>query len=222
MDKMVTENEVAQAVAQSFALANRETTQDNLCYTIKELTAEINGSLKCYCLSAEDVRTALRKGVLGEYGEYFTLSTVTFVKFLKTYVTLRQPTVKQLPYKATITDEELKNRQISGIIQSYEQYCTSGDLQDLGSWKYNFLDKHHLISYTTEEKWQAIRDAAKAAQSTRDTPKNKTLSISDYVAQRYAPNDYITKAKLILLRQFFNLVKDNDFKEEFYNSLKKI
>lgn len=216
-DKREAQKEIRKIISLTFQRKGQIVEDKDLGFFSADLLRIILNDFKF--LRIDELRTALEKGVLGEYGEYFGLNTVTYCNWIKSYLSqeergkeimkLNQPKHKEKEPSNAEKLEGMKNyiRRIFGIHKNLKQ-CN--DSFNLG---YNFLNRYGLIPHTADER-NAILDLAKEQigeelklqlQESRSLERNeKKAQLEDFLNGN--SDKAISRAKLITLNDFFRIV----------------
>src|SRR5690606_10232866 len=115
-----------------------------------------------------EIPIAINKGVLGDYGEFYGLSVVTVVKFIKShYASLKRAELaKQIKPKEEAkqppTLEEQKIIAKQHLIDEFEKFKTTKTIPLSGVYLYRFLSEHFgLVSFSNELKYRMYYEASK-------------------------------------------------------------
>ena len=230
--KDMTEVELAACITEVTTLKNRLLTPTVLSVTVKEvlrLLAE-NYSLLDRC----ELLKILRNGIYGQYGEFFEISAVTIRSWIDAYLTSHErelylqsqakaKQLKAISSTSTLTEKSKRETIVNNIITTFQEYeKDTSSLRDFGNVKYNYLDEHHLIAATPQEKWAAMQKAKTDVEAEKQRQRMKAASISDWIKKiRYSQNgDLISRAKTIVLTDFFSKIISNNKQENFIKALK--
>ncbi len=154
--------------------------ESKVSHVFEDLAEEIKKTVPNIRLS--EIPIAIHKGILGDYGDYYGLSIVSVIKFLKSHYTSgkRAEIAKQLPTKEDKKPIPTKKEQIElakrHLLDSFEKFKSVGDIGYSAVYLYRYLnDDFKLISFTNEVKWRIYYRAILGIKNQRDTGTIKTV-----------------------------------------------
>ena len=175
-------------------------------------------------LTIGEVAISLDKGVKGDYGDYYGLNTMTFLKWTQSYKessarekALEEGQRKLLPIAVSLTQEELDMKMRNDAYIDYKIFADFGKFHCVPS-TYDLLSKLGILSISEEEKKVFVERARsrlieqnKAAQFktnnewdfkklTSDISKINSISESGELL-------IIDEAKTMILEEYFLKVK---------------
>lgn len=165
----------------------------------------------------EEFPIAVRKGAMGEYGEFFGINVATVTGFVKAYMAsekrsqqvalLHQPSEKKLP-----SAEEIEKMETDMIIMAFEKFKKQGHYEDFGNHVYHKLDARGLITFTNDVKHGFMKQARQNIES-RNNPatasslpeRNKMLAFLEQLEAGDASSEAVIKseAKKVALTEYF-------------------
>lgn len=158
------ESVVMQAVHKAFKDRGQfEIDPDTIDHIVNNLSADILKA--CPFIRIAEIPIAIEKGILGDYGDFYGLNVITFVKFIKSHYNSlnRANLAKQLPVdtveKQKPTEEEEKATKISLILKSFEAYKLNGFYQDYGNYIYKSLKEFNVFSFSEDQKLLYLSNA---------------------------------------------------------------
>lgn len=200
------ELEIDKAVLPSLIKANKDLgftiEESKLSHLFDGIATEIKRNVPNIRLL--EIPIAINKGILGDYGEFYGLSVVTVIKFLKAHYEsekranlakqVKPPEVeKQIP-----TEEEQRALAKIHLVDSFNKFKLTKDLGYSGVYLYRYLNKDFkAISFTVEIKWKIYYQAIISIQSKKETGTLKDFMISP-----------ASKKELQELRKFTSEYKD--------------
>lgn len=217
------DSDIAEAVAKCIAWTRTQITPKETIFLIQEVQNLVREDFRCYCLIPQEIQTAFRKGVFGEYGKYYGINAVTLISFLKEYVNSdefihsRQQESQRLarlalPPKATVTDEEVTQGYVKLILDAIDDYRNQNSMPIFATRIYDFMDTHDLINIKKEKKFEYMRKAEEQMQ--REVKKAKGIKLRDllrkYSDAKFAQATQVGIAKTLVLRDIFDKA-DDDF-----------
>jgi len=141
-----------------------DTKEEKLKHTFRTIAEEVKRSVPNIRLT--EIPIAINKGILGDYGEYFGLSVVTIIKFLKTHYTSakRAEIAKQVSHKEEekpipSIDEQKALAKVH-LIDGFERYKETKKIPFSAVYLYRFLSEHFkLVEYPNEVKFEMYYQA---------------------------------------------------------------
>lgn len=127
--------------------------EHNLCCTaILEIIR-----MRFQMLTIGDLKLAILKGSIGDYGDIMGVNTAQVVKWLQAYKDdLKRHQAKAEIRKAQIIQPETKEWTDSDrkalSMKAFDEYKSKGSYDDLGNWVYDFLDRKNVINFSTQRK----------------------------------------------------------------------
>ena len=115
-----------------------EMTAAQISFFAKETNWYINK--RCWWLSDIDIRTAFKKGLYGDYGDYFGINTVNSIKWINRFLSeKKEKNMEQKQEKKTLTEEEKYNICRNGAANAYLEFLRGNLPTNRGNWLYNYL-----------------------------------------------------------------------------------
>lgn len=122
-------------------------------------------------VSIEEIKTALRNGVYGEYGEFYGLNPKTFYNFIKSYLFSEERKAARVQFESKrlqiaqaveLTPEQRRGHVVTFTETLYKDYCAGSLLTDyIPTFIYDLLEAEQLLRLSIEEK-RVINDRAKS------------------------------------------------------------
>lgn len=180
-------------------------------------------------VSIDEIKTALRAGVYGEYGEYYGLNPKNFYNFVKQYIFSeeRKEAKKVFEQKSLLIENtilitpEIKNQNSKDFVNLlFSDYLADNLLVDfIPVYIYRFLKNEGLLLLTDQEREQ-IKDLAEKYYTRFSVSKRTQVTdrtIKDVMAspgfqgvdKEHAIDTY---SKKFAVYQFFEASKNNDKK----------
>lgn len=168
-------------------------------------------------LMLAEVSFAMRKGVFGDYGDYFGLNIVTFIGWIKAYwhsadrkKFIPPPFQLQLTRQEPISEQEKENLLRQKTTELFERYKNRNGCNDIGNAVYDYLDSLGLIKFTPQEKHAFMDKSRELIMEEYSNAKASSVSsfcrkIIDEMEEQGegARRRTILRAKKIALDEFF-------------------
>lgn len=222
----ITEQDLAKEITHIFMCKNRMITPEILVFTAKQLLSYIVENFRNYKITLDDIKVAFKKGVLGEYGEYYDLSFVELCKWLRAYIAsddyIKKFEVprKALPAKTNFISEEER------IILNFQNYRKTKQLsivQHVSIMDYNYLERNNIIVNSSDSFSCAIEEAKKFYEEQKKTKHgvNSRIYIQEVLNKNFKlrVEEY---AKIILLKKFYDKVIEKHKEEDFIIFIKNL
>ncbi len=222
-DPKALQNEVLTGIAMAFAMTgqksnfSQEEFKNELAFLVKNTSDQI--LIEVPNIRLEEIPLAIKKGILGELGEWFGLNVVTFVKFIKVYyesekrlkimIDNRIPEPEKLPP----SPEELRIAENEIIVNAFKKFSETGSYEDHGNHIYNKLDARGLIPYTGDRKKKFMEEAKSNLLARNNTKtalsleEKRTFERVVSAIMNNTPDsrkDIVREAKKIALKVLFN------------------
>jgi len=190
-------------------------TLDMVCTDLRQIINQQFRSLTPY-----DIKKAIGDGVLGKYGEVYSVSVCAIVDWLNAYITdpdriaaqnnaKKAAAVAALPQKATVTEAEDNEQRRKLIYMSYQSWLKKGEFLDFHGMSYDYLIAIKAIKPTDEEKNRLFAYHFKSECSRVAARSRKgivTIGVADTdIAKLHA----VIKSKTALVIKFFEKVKES-------------
>lgn len=226
------ELEIDKAVLPALIKANKDLgfAQDEakLSHLFDGIALEIKKNVPNIRLS--EIPIAINKGVLGDYGDYFGLSVVSVIKFLKLHYASekRAEIAKQVktkePERQIPTLEEQKAQAKIDLIAGFEKYKSSRTLPFSAVYLYRFASEHFgLIDYTNEVKFECYYEAMQSILKAKETDTDLNARHENKrVAQFLRKCIDDTPDKIECARKTAKAVKENDLQYLLRNESERI
>ncbi|WP_312363997.1 hypothetical protein [Sphingobacterium sp.] len=156
------------------------TKEEKFVHLLDNIANEIKVSVPNIRLA--EIPIAIHKGILGDYGDYFGLSIVTVIKFLKSHYTsgkryelanASKPKEKEKPKPSK---EEMDAIGKQHLLESFERFKVDRELGYSAVYLYRYLNEDFkVISFTNEVKWKIYYRAILGIKNQRDTGTIKTV-----------------------------------------------
>ena len=220
--------DLAALVTITFMRKNRETTENNILFTAKELGKALSEKYKMYRLTIGDLDKAFLNGVSGYYGEVYEIGYVAFCSWIDAYLAsdeyldkIHKSDMLALPQKSTKTEEEIEKEMYIYIILKFEDYKTSKKLIDYGSICYKYLEKKGLLKLDGKKKWDAYYKAKDKIEKLVKSKKKKRGYAFDEWKEKVIDKNYdiVHTAKLMLVKEFFDKVIQYNKEDAFKKTL---
>ncbi len=177
-----------------------------------------------------EIPIAINKGVLGDYGDYFGLSVVSVIKFLKAHHASekRAEIAKQVkakePERQIPTLEEQKAQAKIDLIAGFEKYKNTGQIPVTAVYLYRFAVKDFdLIHFTNDVKFELYYDAMhkilqEKQSDTNLNERHENRRIVDFLKRAIEE----TPDKIECARKTAKAVKENDLQYLLRNESERI
>lgn len=205
-------------VARIYALRGTPIGTENL----KFVSSELNRSIceRFPFLTVQEIGIALDKGVKKDYGDYYGLSVVTFLDWIRAYSksdeyyeARRIKADRALPEKVPPTPEEIEKHKRDSIVWAFAFYRDKKFLIDYQNTCYRYLVDNGILKLSEAEKKQIIEEAKKdivSREADRRGIRSKDIhtigELIPAVARDIAPGaaqlDFT--AKRIAVQQYFD------------------
>ncbi|SDL14856.1 Uncharacterised protein [Sphingobacterium mizutaii] len=132
---------------------------------IDHLVSSLSDSIKQSCpnIRLNEIPIAIKKGVLGEYGDYMGINVVSLVNFVKAHYAsserlnivkgIQSPSIE----KKTPSEEEIIQKDKELLITSFERFKSTGFYEDHGNYIYKIaVKKLNLFDLSEERKKQYL------------------------------------------------------------------
>lgn len=156
------------------------TKEEKFVHLLDNIANEIKVSVPNIRLA--EIPIAIHKGILGDYGDYFGLSIVTVVKFLKTHYTsgkryeLANASKPKEEEKPKPTKEEMDAIGKQHLLESFERFKIDRELGYSAVYLYRYLNEDfNVISFTNEVKWKIYYRAILGIKNQRDSGTIKSV-----------------------------------------------
>lgn len=210
---------LAQAMAKAFAdmgLKTDERRQD-INYLVQNMPAEVTRNLPNIRLA--EIPVAINRGILQQFGEFYGLNVVTFMRFLMAHYQSEQrlEAVKAHLAAATNTSESLpptprqmQQNRLNRMATAFKQYKAQGYYNDYGSLVFDNINALGKIPFDTEQEAQILQQAR---QNLIDRHSRLSLYADERASLRATLNQIIhgeanhliiTEAKRITLYALFD------------------
>lgn len=155
------------AVAKAIADLNHRATEQETYYMVNELTDNIIDHYPSLRIS--EIPGIIARGIRGHYGDFFGLSVISFEKFISAYMNSDQrlQAVHSLPPppddapREVPTEAQQFETMVQNTLHAYQRKAEGKNYDSLAALVYNFLDRLHLLQFTTAEKYDMMQDAAR-------------------------------------------------------------
>jgi hypothetical protein len=195
-----------------FELAGQKPEQKDVNIIVKEASKEIRSKYS-KTLTLKEIEFAFRKGVFGDYGDYFGINTVTIMKWLKAYYNSEERREAQrrvmssqlsLEQKTEPTDDEKRKIVIDACTKAWELAKSGEYVKDRGNTVYDFLAyERGIIHFTIEEKKAFMEQAKKELESEARGRSLEAVQTVEFFIEKITANGIIARAKRIALNAFF-------------------
>lgn len=154
--------------------------KDKLKHTFRNISEEVRKAVPN--IRILEIPIAIHQGVLGEYGDFYGLSIVTVVRFIKQhYNSLKRAEIANSIKPQEIeqpkpTKEEMDKLAKHHLLESFERFKSVGDIGYSAVYLYRYLNEDFkVISFTNEVKWKIYYRAILGIKNQRDTGTIKTV-----------------------------------------------
>jgi hypothetical protein len=175
-------------------------------------------------VTLDEIAIAVKNGIRKAYGEFYGINVTSIHQFIKAY-RISQDRADAIRKQKIYADEQQaiednNNRKLSDQEQfkymaeacqsALETYKTTGKLIDFGSAKYLFLEQYGLISLTIERKNEIYKRAKVDLDLIKSREPAKCLTLLDTLTgvQQTTKQEYIAHARLLALREYFEMCKE--------------
>jgi len=219
------------AIAKAIADLSHRATEQETYYMVNELTDNIIDHYPSLRIS--EIPGIIARGIRGHYGEFFGLSVISFEKFIAAHMASEQrlQAIRSLPPPPDDTPREAPTAaqqfetMVQNTLQAQQRKAEGKYYDSLAALVYGFLDRLHLLHFTTKEKYDMMQDAARLLSA---EIKAKLLCAPGYQRQELQRNmqafadalngtalnaeqhtQVVRKAKQLAVEAFFNEVDLN-------------
>lgn len=213
----VSDDLLRQKVSQAYFRKNQNIEPRTLELVIADLRQIISADFRS--LTPQDIAKAIDNGILGKYGEVYSVSVCAIVDWLNAYTidpdrlaamhNTAQAAKYALPQKATITDAEFDRLQRQAVYAKYADYRAKGEFLDIHSLSYDFLNSLGIINPTDKEKWEIYNKFLKSENGHADIRKRKDIVPIGVALSEIAKSNAVARCKYYFLRKFFEAVKES-------------
>jgi len=165
-----------------------------------------------------EIEMALNNGIYKKYGEYMSLSSVTFINWIDKYYTQRIDLIfkqRQIEEKLQKNKEmikpsesEIEQRMKDLALKAFETYKEKGFYDDFGNCVYDYLDKKGMIKFTSDEKNKFMHDAKLKLSSNDKEKRFKDFLKLIEQKDKKTINVVISEAKRLALNNYFSTIKN--------------
>lgn len=161
-------NELVTILTTLFTIAGQKSEPATLAIYADEFYQKLRATYPC--ITIEEIRAALKKGVYDELGEYFGLNVKTFVSFVRAYLNSEERKAAKEKFEARLlstpsrelTQEQKEQAKKEFVNQLYADFLQGRLITDyIPSYLCRFLEEKRLIVLTNEEK-KEIKDRARS------------------------------------------------------------
>lgn len=156
--------------------------EDKFSHLLENISTEIKNSTPFIRLA--EIPIAIHSGVLGDHGDFYGLSVVSVIKFIKSHHTSakRAEIVKIKPVKEEEkpipTKEEQKETAKQHIIEAFEKYKSEKKIGYSWVYLYRWLNEEFkAINFTNEIKWKIYYQAIIKYLASKETG-----TLADYIS----------------------------------------
>lgn len=206
-----------QKVSQAYFRKNQNIEPRTLELVIADLRQIIAANFRS--LTPQDIAKAIDNGILGKYGEVYSVSVCAIVNWLNEYTidpdrlaamhNTAQAAKYALPQKATTTDAEFDRQRRQAVYEKYADYCAKGEFLDIHSLSYDFLNQLGIINPTAEEKRAIYNHHLKSENGRADIRKRKGIVPIGVALSEIAKSNAVARCKYYFLQKFFEAVKES-------------
>lgn len=181
-------------------------------------------------LSPAEIPIAIRRGIRGEFGDFFGLNTVNIHKFIAGHIASverSQALEKQKRHNEAMQKEPEapsleKQFEImkAGCLKVFEEYKAVGRIQDFGNVRYLFLEQIGIIHFSIQEKEKIYSEAEAKLKIELSLPGIESTWLKDYARKVFSDQanykDAVkSKAREIALRSFLSnlIASDSDLSQ---------
>lgn len=213
---------LAAYIARIYALRGQTATSEELRFMATELGRSVFERFPG--LSLEEVGVSLDKGVKGDFGEYYGLSVVTFLDWVRAYQSSNVRIKAQeelappaLPQQRTITEREFEIIRRENALRAFTRYKQERKrpfVPGISVGVYDTLDSRGILRYGKEEKLQALEKAKETRREEIISDRSRrTYTISKAIEKLGTVLDreladkspaIVWRAKELLLLRFFD------------------
>lgn len=204
-------------MSQAYFRKNQNIEPRTLELVIADLRQIINEQFRS--LTPQDIAKAIDNGILGKYGEVYSVSVCAIVDWLNAYTidpdrlaamhNTAQAAKYALPQKATITNAEFDRQMRQAVYDKYADYCKNGTFLDIHSLSYDFLNSLGIVKPTNEEKWEIYNKFIKVENGKAEIRKRKGAVPIGIALQDIAQSNAVAKSKYYFLQKFFEDIKES-------------
>ncbi len=184
-----------------------------VCADIRQILSD-----KFRSLTAADFKKAVDNGILGKYGEVYTVSVCSVVDWLNAYLIdpdrlaamhNANKAVAALPEKATATDAEYSAMMRQSVYDKYRAYCAKGTFLDVHSVSYDYLNRIGVLNPTPEEKNAIYARHIKSENGRAEIKERKGIKPIGVQLYEIAQSNAVARCKYYFLAKFFEDVKNS-------------
>lgn len=213
------EHVLAQAMAKAFADMGLKVDErrDEVTYLVQNMPAEVMRSLPCIRLN--EIPVAINRGILQQFGEFYGLNVVTFMRFLIAHYQSEQrlAAIKANLASATVIAEkaapkpaEILQTRLNRIAYAFNKYKNDGHYNDYGSLVFDSINAMGKIPFGTKREAQILEQAKQnlinrySRVSLYPDERANLRATLNKVMHGEAPNLILTEAKRIALFELFD------------------
>lgn len=169
-------------------------------------------------MRVSEIPIALRKGVMGEFGQFFGINVVSVIGFIKAYMASEQRSEqlrnvhKALPGRSAPDPEQIEKMETEMILMAFEKFKKDRRYEDFGNHVYHKLDARGMITFTNDVKHGFMKQARQNIEA-RNNPatasslpeRNKMLAFLEQLEAGDASSEAVIKseAKKVALVEYF-------------------
>lgn len=205
-------------ISRAYALRGTAIEKDD----VRFISSELNRSIceRFPFLTIQEIGIAIDKGVKKDYGEYYGLSVVTFLDWIRAYSksdeyyeARRIRADRALPEKVPPTPEEIEKQKRDSLVWAFHFYQDKKFLIDYQNTCYRYLVDNGILKLSEDDKKQIVEEAKKdivSREADRRGIRSKDIhtigELIPAVARDIAPGaaqlDFT--AKRIAVQQYFD------------------
>ena len=206
-----------QKVSQAYFRKNQNIEPRTLELVIADLRQIIAANFRS--LTPQDIAKAIDNGILGKYGEVYSVSVCAIVNWLNEYTidpdrlaamhNTAQAAKYALPQKATTTDAELNAMYREAVYRKYADFCEHGTFLDIHSISYDYLNRIGVLNPTDKDKVEIYAKFVKAENGRAEMQRRKGINPIGVTLSEIAQSNAVAKSKYYFLRKFFEDIKES-------------
>lgn len=116
-------------------------------------------------MTIEEIKVAFKRGLMKEFGDYFGLNPVTFLNWLKNYMTSANRSSVKTKLKTqeekVLSDQEKEELNLKGVIRCWNDFKEKRIIYDFGNATYNYLERKGIINFNKQRKNEIKADVKK-------------------------------------------------------------
>lgn len=207
-------------IAKAYATANYKSPEgDDMLFLIREFLLELKRSFPS--VRQEEIKLAIHRGVLKEFGEYMGLSVVTFIYFVREYTESRSRimalldfNLMQIPEKTEPTPEEMRAEFIKRLNELFAIFKNGGNIRiNEGAFYFDKLYREKIIVFNedlrAELKERAYEDVINKSKGIKKDQDRK-IRFNELIEKGREDTEVLTLAKYFGLITWFEFIVETE------------